>query len=146
MANKDIRDLPKDLVKLTKFINRTTEQATLAMGYEMTKKLIEDTPVQTGSLRGNWHLNPDGRAPAYRYEPTASDSQALDKATRVADRAKRAKHVTISNASPYLLKQFKYSSIKQSADIGRKRGRKAAQKVFDKALATYARQVGILSG
>ena len=59
----DFSELPKRLNAISRIIGQVVGEAQKQYGAELVKSLINETPVQTGNLRGNWHLNPDGIPP-----------------------------------------------------------------------------------
>lgn len=141
MADKKFADLPSQLDKISRMIQRTTIDATLAYGAELTRQLIADTPAKTGNLRGNWHLNPDGILPPYQRRPTGTAGQAFLQALSDvhSKRPQSPDRINISNTAPYLLRRYQYANIEATAIRARAQAREKSQQVYDSAFQNFIR-------
>lgn len=142
----DLNDLSKRLNAIARTIGHVVGEAQMAYGAELTKSLIDETPVQTGNLRGNWHLNPDGIPPPYEFKKTGSAHAAYMQALSELHTRKPTKNINISNTAPYLLRRMTFDQINRAANRGKKRAEKKSQEVFNSAAQNFGQMLDQYGG
>ena len=142
----DFSELPKRLNAISRIIGQVVGEAQKQYGAELVKSLINETPVQTGNLRGNWHLNPDGIPPPYQRKKTVSVQAAYMEALSDMHSKQPTANINISNTTPYLLRRMTVEQINTAANRGKKRAEQKSQAVFDSAASTFGQMLNQYGG
>ena len=109
-----------DISKLVKKYNGNVDKAVRTTGFELVRRVVNNTPVDTGRLRGNWQATVDAPATG-TIERDDKSGQATIQAAMPAIKQKTGRVFWLSNNLPYArrIEYEGHSSIKAPAGMVR---------------------------
>jgi hypothetical protein len=109
-----------DISKLVKKYNGNVDKAVRTTGFELVRRVVNNTPVATGLLRGNWQATIDAPATG-TIEREDKSGQATIQAAMPAIKQMTGRVFWLSNNLPYAyrIEYEGHSSIKAPAGMVR---------------------------